>query len=74
MGRAADLLGVLPAFLRSLNALGCSTRTLGRRVAPLLGAELTVATRVRELLDDNMPLNAAAPRRIADLASRARPR
>ncbi|MDQ4010224.1 MAG: MerR family transcriptional regulator [Actinomycetota bacterium] len=60
MGRAADLLGVQPAFLRSLDAAGLLTpdRSAGgqRRYSR---AELTVATRVRELLDENMPLIAA---------------
>ena len=60
MGRAADLLGVQPAFLRSLDAAGLLTpdRSAGgqRRYSR---AELTLATRVRELLDQNMPLAAA---------------
>ena len=60
MGRAADLLGVQPAFLRSLDAAGLLTpdRSAGgqRRYSR---AELTLATRVRELLDQNMPLVAA---------------
>jgi MerR family transcriptional regulator/heat shock protein HspR len=60
MGLAADLLGVQPAFLRSLDAAGLLTpnRSAGgqRRYSR---AELTVATRVRELLDENMPLIAA---------------
>lgn len=60
MGRAADLLGVQPAFLRSLDAAGLLTpdRSAGgqRRYSR---AELTLAIRVRELLDQNMPLAAA---------------
>jgi DNA-binding transcriptional MerR regulator len=60
MGRAADLLGVQPAFLRSLDAAGLLTpdRSAGgqRRYSR---AELTVAIRVRQLLDQNMPLTAA---------------
>ena len=60
MGRAADLLGVQPAFLRSLDAAGLLTpdRSAGgqRRYSR---AELTLAIRVRELLDQNMPLIAA---------------
>ena len=60
MGRAADLLGVQPAFLRSLDAAGLLTpdRSAGgqRRYSR---AELALATRVRELLDQNMPLAAA---------------
>lgn len=60
MGRAADLLGVQPAFLRSLDAAGLLTpdRSAGgqRRYSR---AELTLAIRVRELIDQNMPLAAA---------------
>jgi DNA-binding transcriptional MerR regulator len=60
MGLAADLLGVQPAFLRSLDAAGLLTpnRSAGgqRRYSR---AELTLALRVRELLDVNMPLIAA---------------
>lgn len=86
MGRAADLLGVQPAFLRSLDAAGLLSpnRSAGgqRRYSR---AELSVATRVRELLDENMPLIAAirivslerrlqaAHRRIVYLESRATP-
>jgi MerR family transcriptional regulator/heat shock protein HspR len=81
-GLAADLLGVQPAFLRSLDAAGLLTpnRSVGgqRRYSR---AELTLALRVRELLDVNMPLIAAirivslelqleaAHRRIAQLES-----
>lgn len=60
IGLAADLLGVQPAFLRSLDAAGLLTpnRSAGgqRRYSR---AELTLAVRVRELLDVNMPLIAA---------------
>ena len=60
MGRAADLLGVQPAFLRSLDAAGLLNpdRSTGgqRRYSRV---ELTLALRVRELLDHNMPLAAA---------------
>ena len=60
MGLAADLLGVQPAFLRSLDAAGLLTpdRSAGgqRRYSR---SELTLAIRVRELLDQNMPLAAA---------------
>lgn len=60
IGLAADLLGVQPAFLRSLDAAGLLTpdRSAGgqRRYSR---AELTLAIRVRELLDQNMPLIAA---------------
>lgn len=77
------MLGVQPAFLRSLDAAGLLTpnRSAGgqRRYSR---AELTLALRVRELLDVNMPLIAAirivslerqleaAHRRIAELESR----
>lgn len=60
MGRAADLLGVQPAFLRSLDATGLLTpnRSAGgqRRYSR---AELALAMRVRMLLDENIPLIAA---------------
>lgn len=60
IGLAADLLGVAPAFLRSLDAAGLLTpnRSAGgqRRYSR---TELTLALRVRELLDANMPLIAA---------------
>jgi MerR family transcriptional regulator/heat shock protein HspR len=60
IGRAADLLGVQPAFLRSLDATGLLSpnRSAGgqRRYSR---TELTLATRVRELLDQNMSLTAA---------------
>ncbi|HKR52015.1 MAG TPA: MerR family transcriptional regulator [Pseudonocardiaceae bacterium] len=60
MGLAAELLGVQPAFLRSLDAAGLLTpgRSAGgqRRYSR---AELALAIRVRELLDQNMPLAAA---------------
>jgi MerR family transcriptional regulator, heat shock protein HspR len=60
MGLAADLLGVQPAFLRSLDAAGllAPDRSSGgqRRYSR---AELSLAQRVRGLLDENMPLTAA---------------
>jgi MerR family transcriptional regulator/heat shock protein HspR len=60
IGLAADLLGVQPAFLRSLDAAGLLTpgRSAGgqRRYSR---ADLALALRVRELLDQNMPLTAA---------------
>lgn len=60
MGLAAELLGVQPAFLRSLDAAGLLTpgRSAGgqRRYSR---ADLALAIRVRELLDQNMPLAAA---------------
>jgi MerR family transcriptional regulator/heat shock protein HspR len=59
-GTAAELLGVQPAFLRSLDAAGLlsSGRSAGgqRRYSR---ADLTLATRVRALLDQNMSLAAA---------------
>ncbi len=60
MGTAAELLGVQPAFLRSLDAAGLLSpgRSAGgqRRYSR---ADLTRAARVRALLDENMPLTAA---------------
>lgn len=60
MGLAAELLGVQPAFLRSLDAAGLLNpdRSAGgqRRYSR---AELTLALHVRELLNQNMPLAAA---------------
>ncbi len=80
MGRAADILDVQPGFLRSLDATGLLSphRSAGghRRYSR---TELALAARVRELLDENMPLTAAvrivtlehqlevAQRRIAEL-------
>ena len=60
IGLAAELLGVQPAFLRSLDAAGLLTpnRSAGRQ-RRYSRAELTLALRVRELLDRNMPLVAA---------------
>ncbi len=60
MGRAAELLGVTPAFLRRLGAAGLMEphRSTGghRRYTR---HQLRLAARVRELLDDGMPLAAA---------------
>jgi len=60
IGRAADLLDVQPAFLRSLDSSGMLTpeRSAGgqRRYSR---TELDLASRVRALLDQNMPLAAA---------------
>ena len=80
MGRAADILDVQPGFLRSLDATGLLRpyRSAGghRRYSR---TDLALAARVRELLDENMPLAAAfrivtlehqleiAQRRIAEL-------
>ncbi|HYZ09323.1 MAG TPA: MerR family transcriptional regulator [Pseudonocardiaceae bacterium] len=66
IGRAADLLDVQPAFLRSLDSSGMLSpeRSAGgqRRYSR---TELALADRVRALLDQNMPLAAAI--RIVDL-------
>ena len=66
MGRAAELLDVQPAFLRSLDTSGLLNpeRSPGgqRRYSR---TELTLAARVRELLNQNMPLTAAT--RIVEL-------
>ena len=60
MGRAAEMIGVTPAFLRSLGAAGLiePDRSLGghRRYSR---HQLQLAGRVRQLLDDGMPLAAA---------------
>ena len=61
MGQAADLLGVQPAFLRSLDAGGVLTpqrsggghRRYSRR-------QLELAARLRTLFDEGMTLDAAA--------------
>ena len=66
MGQAAQLLEVQPAFLRSLDAAGVVTpqrsdgghRRYSRR-------QLEVASRMRELFDEGMTLDAAA--RIVEL-------
>jgi MerR family transcriptional regulator/heat shock protein HspR len=60
MGRATEMLGVTPAFLRSLGAAGLlePQRSLGghRRYSR---HQLLLAGRVRQLLDEGMPLSAA---------------
>jgi MerR family transcriptional regulator, heat shock protein HspR len=61
MGQAAELLGVQPAFLRSLDAAGVlrpgrsegGHRRYSRR-------QLALAVRMRELFDEGMTLDAAA--------------
>ncbi|MFI0469561.1 helix-turn-helix domain-containing protein [Saccharopolyspora sp. 5N102] len=67
MGRAAAMLGVTPEFLRSLDAAGLLTpdRSAGghRRYSR---TELTLAARVRELLDSGLTVLSAACR-IAEL-------
>jgi MerR family transcriptional regulator/heat shock protein HspR len=69
MGRAADMIGVTPAFLRSLGAAGLiePQRSLGghRRYSR---HQLQLGTRVRELLDDGILLAAAC--RIVTLEDR----
>ena len=80
MGRAAEMIGVTPAFLRSLGTAGLiePERSLGghRRYSR---HQLQLAVRVRQLLDEGLPLAAAcrivtledrletAERRIAEL-------
>ncbi|WP_425297660.1 MerR family transcriptional regulator [Nocardia asiatica] len=60
MGRAAEILGVTPAFLRSLDAAELLTpqRSPGghRRYSRY---QLRIAARVRELVDSGTPLEAA---------------
>jgi MerR family transcriptional regulator, heat shock protein HspR len=69
MGRAADMIGVTAAFLRSLGAAGLiePERSLGghRRYSR---HQLQLATRVRQLLDESLPLAAAC--RIVTLEDR----
>jgi MerR family transcriptional regulator/heat shock protein HspR len=69
MGRAAEMIGVTPAFLRSLGAAGLieAERSLGghRRYSR---HQLQLAGRVRQLLDEGMPLAAAC--RIVKLEDR----
>lgn len=69
MGRAADMIGVTAAFLRSLGTAGLiePERSLGghRRYSR---HQLQLAGRVRQLLDEGMPLTAAC--RIVTLEDR----
>ena len=69
MGRAADMIGVTPAFLRSLGAAGLiePQRSLGghRRYSR---HQLQLAVRARQLLDEGMLLTAAC--RIVTLEDR----
>jgi DNA-binding transcriptional MerR regulator len=69
MGRAADMIGVTPAFLRSLGAAGLiePERSLGghRRYSR---HQLQLALRVRQLLDEGILLTAAC--RIVTLEDR----
>jgi len=61
MGRAAELLGVQPAFLRRLDAAGVlsPTRTEGNHRL-YSRKQLELATRMRTLVDEGLPLDAAA--------------
>ena len=65
-GRAAEVLGVRQAFLRSLDATGAVSpaRSAGRR-RRYSRRQLALAARIRELLDQGHPL--AAARRILAL-------
>ena len=69
MGRAAEMIGVTPAFLRSLGTAGLiePERSLGghRRYSR---HQLQLATRVRQLLDEGILLAAAC--RIVTLEDR----
>jgi MerR family transcriptional regulator/heat shock protein HspR len=69
MGRATEMLGVTPAFLRSLGSAGLiePQRSLGghRRYSR---HQLLLAGRVRVLLDEGMPLSASC--RIVTLEDR----
>jgi MerR family transcriptional regulator, heat shock protein HspR len=69
MGRAAEMIGVTPAFLRSLGAAGLiePERSDGghRRYSR---HQLQLAARVRQLLDEGMPLTPAC--RIVTLEDR----
>jgi DNA-binding transcriptional MerR regulator len=69
MGRAAEMIGVTPAFLRSLGTAGLieAERSLGghRRYSQ---HQLQLAGRVRHLLDEGLPLAAAC--RIVTLEDR----
>ena len=69
MGRAAEMIGVTPAFLRSLGTAGLiePERSLGghRRYSR---HQLQLATRARQLLDEGIPMAAAC--RIVTLEDR----
>ncbi|GHH11157.1 MerR family transcriptional regulator [Streptomyces rubradiris] len=69
MGRAADLLGTTPAFLRAVGEAGLITplRSEGghRRYSR---QQLRIAARARELVDQGTPIEAAC--RIIDLEDR----
>ncbi len=61
MGRAAELLGVQPAFLRRLDAAGVlsPSRTDGNHRL-YSRRQLELATRMRSLVDEGLSLDAAA--------------
>lgn len=61
MGRAAELLGVQPAFLRRLEAAGVlsPTRTDGNHRL-YTRRQLELAARLRSLVDEGLSLDAAA--------------
>ncbi|MEV7857988.1 MerR family transcriptional regulator [Streptomyces hirsutus] len=69
MGRAAELVGVTPAFLRALDGTGLITPTRSdgghRRYSR---HQLKLAARVRELVDQGIPADAAC--RIVGLEER----
>jgi MerR family transcriptional regulator, heat shock protein HspR len=69
MGRAAEMIGVTPAFLRSLGAAGLiEPERSGGGHRRYSRHQLDLATRVRRLLDDGMLLAAAC--RIVSLEDR----
>jgi MerR family transcriptional regulator, heat shock protein HspR len=60
MGRAADMLGVTPAFLRSLGTAGLvEPHRSGGGHRRFSRHQLRLAARARQLLDEGMPLTAA---------------
>jgi DNA-binding transcriptional MerR regulator len=60
MGRAAELIGVTPAFLRSLDDAGLiEPERSGGGHRRYSRHQLDLATRVRQLLDEGFPLAAA---------------
>jgi MerR family transcriptional regulator, heat shock protein HspR len=60
MGRAAEMIGVTPAFLRSLGASGLiQPERSGGGHRRYSRHQLQLATRARQLLDEGMPLSAA---------------
>ena len=60
MGRAAEMIGVTPAFLRSLGAAGLiEPERSGGGHRRYSRHQLQLATRARQLLDEGMPMNAA---------------